>query len=112
VNEHRIETLQLLDEAVAAGCRLGIACIELGLTARTVQRWREQPDGGDDQRRGPLTPPANKLTEAERDEVVRVATAPEHRNLSPKQIIPKLADQGTYIGSESTFYLLKADLRA
>lgn len=104
MNEHRIETLQLLDEAVAAGCRLGIACIELGLTARTVQRWREQPDGGDDQRRGPLTPPANKLTEAERDEVVRVATAPEHRNLSPKQIIPKLADQGTYIGSESTFY--------
>jgi putative transposase len=104
VNEHRIETLKLIDDAVAAGCRLGIACIELGLTARTVQRWREQPDGGDDLRRGPLTPPANKLSDAERDEVVRVATAPEHRNLSPKQIVPKLADEGAYLASESTFY--------
>lgn len=104
MNDHRIETLQLLDEAVAAGCRLGVACIELGLTARTVQRWREHPDGGDDLRRGPLTTPANKLSDEERDEVVRVVTAPEHRNLSPKQIVPKLADQGIYIGSESTLY--------
>lgn len=108
MTEDRIETLQLLDEAVAAGCRLGIACIELGLTARTVQRWREHPDGGDDRRRGPLTTPANKLSDEERDEVVRVATAPEHRNLSPKQIVPKLADRGTYIGSESTFYRILA----
>ena len=104
MSEHRIETLQLLDEAVAAGCRLGIACTELGLTARTVQRWRAQPDGGADLRRGPNTTPANKLSDRERDEVVRVANAPEHRNLSPKQIVPKLADQGTYIASESTFY--------
>ncbi len=104
MSEHRIETLQLLDEAVAAGCRLGVACTELGLTARTVQRWRAQPHGGDDRRRGPLAPPTNKLTEAEREEVARVATAPEHRNLSPKQIVPKLADQGVYIASESTFY--------
>lgn len=104
MSEHRIETLQLLDEAVAAGCRLGVACKELGLTARTVQRWRAQPAGGDDRRRGPLTTPANKLTEAERDEVARIATEPTHRNLSPKKIVPMLADRGIYIASESTFY--------
>ncbi len=104
MTEHRIETLEILDEAVAAGCRLGVACAELGLTSRTVQRWRRQPGGGEDRRRGPLTTPANKFSDEERAEVVRAATAAENRNLSPKQIVPKLADQGTYIGSESTFY--------
>jgi putative transposase len=104
MSEHRIEALQLLEEAVAAGCRLGVACSELGLAVRTVQRWRKHPDGGEDCRRGPVAIPANKLSDEERDEVVRVANAPEHRNLSPKQIVPKLADQGIYIASESTFY--------
>jgi transposase InsO family protein len=100
----RIETLTLIDEAVAAGCRLGVASAELGLSLRTVQRWRRVPDGGDDRRRGPNTKPSHALSEAERAEVVRVANQPEHRNLSPKQIVPKLADGGVYIASESTFY--------
>jgi transposase InsO family protein len=100
----RIETLALIDEAVEAGCRLHVACAELGLSARTVQRWRRAPGGGDDQRRGPNKKPSHALTDAERAEVVRVANDPEHRNLSPKQIVPKLADRGVYIASESTFY--------
>lgn len=29
---------------------------------------------------------------------------PEHRSLSPRQIVPRLADKGTYLASESTFY--------
>ncbi len=33
-----------------------------------------------------------------------LATAPEYRDLSPKQIVPQLADDGVYLGSESTFY--------
>lgn len=100
----RVETLALLDEAVAAGGRLGVACRELGLSIRTIERWRHAPDGGDDQRRGPKTKPSHALSEAERAEVVRVANEPEHRNLGPKQIVPKLADRGIYIASESSFY--------
>ena len=100
----RVETLQLLDDAVVAGCRLSVACAELGLTARTVQRWRRHPNGGEDRRRGPVAAPANKLSAEERAEVLRIATEPEYRNLPPKQLVPRLADQGIYLASESTFY--------
>lgn len=102
--EERSETLSLVAEAVAAGCRLERACNELGLDVRTVQRWRAQPAGGLDARRGPRTQPRQKLTANERAKVLDVANTPEFRNLSPKQIVPRLADQGEYIASESTFY--------
>lgn len=97
--------LDLLDEAVAAGARLAPACELLGLTARTIQRWREQ-DVGQDRRRGPKSAPANKLPSKERREVLaRVNSAP-FRDLSPKQIVPRLADLGEYVASESTIYRL------
>jgi putative transposase len=95
--------LELIDEAVTAGARLERACQELGLTARTVQRWRSE-DGGQDRRCGPKTAPKNKLSEAERNKVLQVADSAEYRDLSPKQIVPRLADRGEYVASESTFY--------
>lgn len=95
--------LDLIDEAVQSGARLEPAVAVLALTERTIQRWRN--DGPrDDLRHGPLTAPANKLGVEEREEVLRIANAPKYRDLSPKQIVPQLADQGRYIASESTFY--------
>jgi len=43
--------------------------------------------------------------------LLEVANSPEYRDLSPKQIVPQLADKGEYVASESTFYreLHKAD---
>lgn len=104
MSEDRRETLRLLDEAVAAGCRFERACRELGLHPRTVQRWRAQPDGGNDARRGPHAAPVHKLSAEERAQVVATANSPEFRSLSPKQIVPRLADRGEYVASESTFY--------
>jgi len=75
----------------------------LGLTVRMIQRWSQQ-GGGDDRRRGPLAAPANKLTPAERQDVLSVANSPTYRELSPKQIVPRLADEGRYVASESSFY--------
>jgi len=75
----------------------------LDLTARTIQRWRRQ-DGGEDRRHGPLTEPGNKFSDEERQLVITTSNAPNYRDLSPKQIVPKLADTGVYIGSEATFY--------
>lgn len=86
---------------MAAGARRKVACELLGLTARTLERWEGQHDDG---RHGPNTVPANKLTEAERQQVIAVATSPEFRGQSPKQIVPRLADQGRYLASEATFY--------
>jgi transposase InsO family protein len=95
--------LGLLDEAEAAGARLERACEVLGVEPRTVQRWRLR-GGGEDGRHGPKGTPTNALSAAERAEVLAVANAPEHRDLSPKQIVPQLADRGQYVASESTFY--------
>ncbi len=95
--------LTLIDEAVTAGARQRRACSIMGLQARTVQRWRRQ-GGGDDERRGPRRPPKNRLSAAERKRIVKAANSPEHRDPSPKQIVPRLADRGVYLASESTFY--------
>jgi len=99
---------ELVNEATGSGARLEAAVEALGLSVRTFQRWQTQDDGAD-QRRGPKTAPSNKLTAAERDQVLATANAPEFRDLSPKQIVPRLADRGDYIASESTFYRVLRD---
>lgn len=103
MSEDRDEALSLITEAVRAGCRFEVACKELGIDARTVQRWRARP-GELDARRGPTAAPKQKLSPAERANVLAVANIPEFRNMSPKQIVPRLADRGEYVASESTFY--------
>jgi transposase InsO family protein len=99
--------LGLIEEATDAGARFKPACRCINLDPRTVQRWRHRRDTGaslDDQRHGPRAKPANALSTAERAEIVRVATSPEFVDLPPSQIVPILADRGTFIASESTFY--------
>ena len=95
--------VNLIDKAVESGARLNKATDIMGLSARTIIRWR-QLGGGQDQRKGPLTAPANKLSEQERVQIIDISNSVPFRDLSPKQIVPKLADQGVYLASESTFY--------
>lgn len=97
--------LALISEALASGARLKVAAATLGLSARTIIRWRQQ-DGGYDRRKGPKTAPANRLTKHERQQILNVANCATFRDLSPKQIVPSLADQGVYLASESSFYRL------
>ena len=91
----------LVEEAVTAGARRWRACEMLGLAVRTLERWGDDREDG---RLGPKSDPANKLSAAERQRIVEVATSAEFRDESPKQIVPTLADRGQYIGSESTIY--------
>jgi putative transposase len=95
--------MQLIDEAVENGARREQATALLGLSARALARWRRE-GGGDDRRQGPKAPPAHKLTPEERAQVLAAANSTEFRNLSPRQIVPNLADRNEYIASESTFY--------
>ncbi len=95
--------MDLIDKAVRSGARLKQAAAIVGLSARTIIRWR-QNRGGEDQRTGPISTPANKLRETERQQIINVANSAQFRDLSPKQIVPKLADQGAYLASESSFY--------
>jgi transposase InsO family protein len=95
--------LELIDEAVAAGAREQAACALFGLSPRALQRWRAA-DIGDDRRFGPKTSPKNRLTARERWQVLTTLNAPVYRDLSPKQVVPRLADRGQYLASESTMY--------
>ena len=103
----RINILDLIAEAVASGCRRFRACEVFNLEVRTIQGWQLTPA---DRRHGPLTVPANKITEIEKNLIIKTSVRAEFANLSPHQIVPRLADDGIYIASESTFYrVLKAE---
>lgn len=82
-----------------------MACKELGISRRTLQRWRSDATPLEDQRPFAKRPaPQNKLTVEETQEIVAVVNEPEFQSLPPSQIVPILADRGIYIASESTFY--------
>jgi len=108
VAENKAAAIHLIQEACKNGCRSKKACEMLGIDIRTLQRW-QQESSLEDKRHGPNTPPANRLTEAERMNILAVANSAEYCNQSPSQIVPRLADQEIYIASESSFYrVLKA----
>ena len=101
--------LASLGEAQTAGARLHAACEVIGISARTIERWKGQP-GGDDRRCGPRRRPRNALTAAEEAHLLAVMTSAQYGHLSPKQLVPQLADTGKYIASESTMYRLQKRL--
>ena len=97
--------VELINEARANGCRLKPACDELNITSRTYQRWTKEGVVKKDQRPLVKRPtPKNKLTKEERDEIIKTVSSPEYADLAPSQIVPKLADEGKYIASETTIY--------
>ena len=110
--KQRQTLLELIDEACHASARLHKACAVIGLAARTVQRWlalgqnalqlgdRRTPD-----QRIHNCPP-NKLSQAEREAALGVLNSDEYKDLPPSQIVPRLADKGLYVASESTLYRL------
>ena len=51
---------ELLDEARRGGARLVEAVKVLGLSVRSIKRWRKEP-GREDGREGPRSAPANAL---------------------------------------------------
>ncbi|KKL98831.1 hypothetical protein LCGC14_1820490 [marine sediment metagenome] len=109
MNNERGQIIDLVDTAIKAGARQSAACDIIGISAKTIQRWG-RPGNAGDQRLDTQREPANKLTELERRRILKVANEPEYADLSPAQMVPTLADEGRYIGSESTVYrTLKAE---
>lgn len=97
--------VELIDEARAAGARLQPACKILNISERTYQRWTKEGDVAEDKRPNAKRPiPKNKLTEEERAKVIQTVNSPEFADLAPSQIVPKLANTGKYIASESIIY--------
>jgi transposase InsO family protein len=108
MHEQKSQNIQWINQAISDGARQSKACAILGISARTLQRWCNSNDLIDG-RCNPKKKPDNALSEFETKLIIDTANKPEYANLSPAKIVPKLADTGIYIASESTFYrLLKA----
>lgn len=103
MKSERAEIIELIDEARNSGARQEQACEVIGISSKTFQRWK-QPDNEQDGRIEAKHTPKNKLTTLERQQLLKVANNAQFAQLAPTQIVPKLADQGLYIASESTFY--------
>lgn len=98
--------MSAIEEARAAGARQAAACEAIGLSVRTLQRWKRE-GVGDDRRAGPRRRPDNALSDVEQAQVLAVVNSPKYCGMSPKQIVPTLADEEeTYLASESTVYRL------
>jgi hypothetical protein len=90
------------EKAVADGVRRAAACAVLGVSEHTFERWRH--DAAGDQRRGPRERPANPVTADERATLLATENSAPYCDLSPHQIVPRLADAGPYLAADSTKY--------
>ncbi|MCE0761266.1 IS3 family transposase [Marinobacter sp. G11] len=109
VPERRV-MINLIQEAMSAGARLFKACGEAGIGLRTYRRWFREGEVQPDKRPEAVRPrPANKLSEAERQQILSTCNSARYESLPPSQIVPSLMDEGLYLASESSFYrILKA----
>jgi putative transposase len=53
--------------------------------------------------------PANTLSGKERSMILETCNEKAYASLPPSQIVPRLADKGKYLASESSFYRILKD---
>jgi putative transposase len=85
--------LSAITAAQRDGARLAPACRIVGISARTVERWRGKP-GSEDARCGPIRRPRNALSPGELAQILSVLTSSRYTHLSPKHLVPQLATKG------------------
>jgi transposase InsO family protein len=103
--EDRQEIARDIDAACHAGARLRPACEVVGITIRTLQRWKTGQGlvTGDGRPAAVRGTPSHALTPAEREQILSVANEARFADMPPARIVPALADEGVYIASESSF---------
>lgn len=102
-SEIKKEVLNIINEASEKEVNISKICEYIGISKRTYERWKKK-DVLIDKRKGAEKRVANKLSEKERAEVVNICCNEEYRDLNPCEIVPILAEKGSYIASESTIY--------
>ena len=101
----RLKLMALIDQALEQGVRLSAICRLIGLSSRTVQRWRLKTDKCDGRMQAAKQrTPANTLSDQEQQRIVSICNQARYSAMAPNQIVPDLADQGIYVASESSFY--------
>ena len=102
--EDRQALAQNIGVAQLAGARLQSACEIAGIDVRTLQRWKAR-DGltaGDGRPQAVRPTPSHALSPEERAALLATANEPRFAAVPPARIVPMLADEGIYLGSESS----------
>lgn len=109
MGSERNRLIELIDAVRVSAAWQSAACEIIGISAKTLQRWCGS-ETAQDGRINALHAPSNKLSEMQHQRIIKVANEPAYADLPPNKILPKLADKGRYLASESTFYrVLKAE---
>ena len=97
--EDRQSLARDIKDACQAGVRLQEACVAIGLSARTLQRWQASGglESGDRRPTAVRSTPQHALTESERAGVLAAANEPRFADMPPARIVPMLADEGVYL---------------
>lgn len=103
--KNRSFIVKVINEAISSGARKKPSCREANISLPTFNSWVKNDEITIDQRSTCLRPePINKLSEEERKQIIKTCNDDKYASLPPSQIVPKLADEGIYIASESSFY--------
>ena len=105
--EERETYIGMIREAMQSGARLKECCKIIGINERTVQRWNPLGTQSVRSDQRPIVArekPRNALSEQEKARIIDICNQEEYASLPPSQIVPKLADKGEYIASESSIY--------
>jgi len=92
----------LIEEAHRSGARYTKACEVVGISLRTLQRWKR--GALQDQRKGSKKQVVRKLSTEMEKEIIEQCNAPRFRDLNPYEIVALLLNEGQYFASVRTFY--------
>lgn len=99
--------MTLLQEGIRRGASAKAIAGLFGLATRTLRRWgvmiRSEGFSGD-RRKGAPRHVAHRFSREERQIVLATVNNPRFADLTPSQIVAILAEEGVYVGSESTIY--------
>ena len=87
---------------MASGARKIKCCEVIGISVRTCERWEKGEIR--DRRKGAGKIVPRKLSEEEKAAIVSIACSKEYQDCNPYEIVAILAENGTYMASESTIY--------
>ena len=97
----------LLQEGIRRGASAKAIAALFGLATRTLRRWGMmiQSEGfSGDRRKGSTRHVAHRFSKEERQIALTTVNDPRFADLTPSQIVAILAEEGLYVGSESTIY--------
>ena len=92
----------MIEEAHGNGARYSKACQLIGISLRTLERWKGR--GLKDRRQGAPKRVVRKLDNEQRKEILMTCNSVTYRDKNPYDIVSELLNDGRYLASVSTFY--------